>query len=108
MSESDSTERRGPPLKRRPRPVNFYDRQDDHDCAFYASIGMSTAFIMGKTGLSQSQVIYRLKKAGLTKENNASRMDFRNGKSPFFGPMLATVRSVADRGLLKFLRAHLE
>jgi len=94
-------------LKRRPRAVDFFNRQDDHECVLLASMGFSTAFIVDKTGLSPCQVTYRLQRAGLTKANKTSRMDYRNGKSPFVAPILNMTRSVVDTQLTRFLKAHL-
>lgn len=104
MSADDN----GAPLKRRPRPVDFYERQDDHECALLAAMGMSTLYIMKKTGLSHSQVTYRITLAGFTKANKCSRLDYRNGTSPFVAHVLTVARTVADNRLLAHLRQHYE
>jgi hypothetical protein len=90
-----------------PRRVDFINRDEDHACAFYGAIGMSTKFIAKQTNLSPSQISYRLKKAGLTKANGASRMDYRNGDSPFSMAILnlaqKTIDGKNDSKLIKFL-----
>jgi hypothetical protein len=47
------------------RRVDFYDEVDDHRCILLASLGFSTRYICDQTGLSPSQVTYRLKKADI-------------------------------------------
>jgi hypothetical protein len=91
-----------------PRQVDFFDKKDDHACALYASMGFSTRFICEQTGLTKCQVTYRIQKAGLTIKNGTSRMDFRNGKSPFAMTFLASMKEndIADRQLTKYLKAH--
>lgn len=76
--------------------------------------GMSTAFIIRaakeRSGieLSQSQVTYRLKQFGIVKATGASRMDFRNGTSPFCRRVIAALETRDfDKDLFKFLRANL-
>jgi hypothetical protein len=88
------------------RRVDFYDEVDDHRCILLASLGFSTRYICEQTGLSASQVTYRLKKAGLTTENKASRMDFRNGVSPMAKIVLGQVRQAADEQLTKHLKKY--
>jgi len=78
-----------------PRRVDFLNDVDDHTCIFLASLGFSTRYICKRTDLSESQVLYRLKKAGLTSANHASRSDFRNGESPMAVVVLGQVREVA-------------
>ena len=95
-------------LKRRPRRVDFYERKDDHECALLAAMGMSTSYIMAKTGLSACQVTYRIGLAGFTTANGCSRMDYRNGKSPFASYVLSVARTSADNRLLAHLRQHVE
>lgn len=70
-------------------------------------MGFSTAFIMEKTGLSPSQITYRLSRAGLTRANKTSRSDFRNGKSPFVAPILNMGMKLVDMPLTRFLKTHL-
>lgn len=89
------------------RPVDFFEQHTDHDCALYAAMGFSTKFIAEKTGLSDCQIGYRIAKAGLTTENGTSRMDFRNGTSPFCRPLLSAARRFVDQDLKKHLQKHL-
>lgn len=99
------------PVGNKARRVDFLGRDDDHDCAFYGAIGMSTKFIAKRTNLSPSQITYRLKKAGLTKLNGASRMDYRNGDSPFSVAVLSVAHKAIDdkkaSKLVKFLNDQL-
>lgn len=94
------------PQQAAPRRVDFLNEVDDHTCVFLASLGFSTRYICSRTDLSESQVLYRLKKAGLTKENHASRSDFRNGESPMARLVLGQVREVAEEQLIKHLRKY--
>ena len=48
---------------------------DDFACALLGSLGFSTKLIMARTGLSPSQIGYRLKVGGI------KRSDYRNGES---------------------------
>ncbi len=56
--------------------VDFLYNQDDIRAALLGSLGFSTDYIMSRTKLTMSQVIYRLGKASI------KRMDYRNGVSP--------------------------
>jgi hypothetical protein len=89
------------------RRVDFYNEVEDHTCILLASLGFSTRYICERTDLSPSQVTYRLRKAGLTTENHASRLDFRNGTSPMAAVVLGQVREVADAQLIKHLKKYL-
>jgi hypothetical protein len=97
----------GSGTKRRPKAVNFLTNGDDHVCVLLASLGFSTAYICKRTGLSESQVTYRIQKAGLTLANHMSRSDFRNGSSPFSDLVLGAARQVADVHLIRHLKANL-
>lgn len=90
-----------------PRRVDFFEERSDHECALFAAMGFSTAFITAKTRLSPSQISYRIRKAGLTKEHGTSRADFRNGTSPFAAQLLKAGRQIVDHDLVKFLHKHL-
>lgn len=91
----------------KPRRVDFINISADHDCVFFGAIGMSTKFISKRTNLTPSQITYRLKKGGLTKANGASRLDFRNGESPFSLAMVDVAKKAIDdkkeSKLVKFL-----
>jgi hypothetical protein len=88
------------------RRVDFFNEVDDHTCVLLASLGFSTRYICERTDLSPSQVTYRLQKAGLTQDNKASRMDFRNGVSPMAKVVLGQVRQAADEQLIKHLKKY--
>jgi hypothetical protein len=64
-------------VKAIPKKVNYFTNDCDKQCALYGAMGLSTAFIMEKTGLSLCQVNYRLQKARI------KRADYRNGGSVF-------------------------
>jgi len=104
MSNAQSNGNGAPVAHRR---VDFWDDVDDHTCVLLASLGFSTRYICERTDLSPSQVTYRLKKAGLTTENHASRSDFRNGTSPMANIVLGQVRQVADAQFVKHLKKYL-
>ena len=93
--------------KSKARPVDLFFQASDHECALLGAMGFSTQFIMERTQLSHGQVTYRLSKAGLTHENNASRTDFRNGKSTFSAVLLNSLTDRVDRDLKTFLRHNL-
>lgn len=58
-----------------PRPVHYISNVDDRMCAILGAMGFATSFIQRETGLTPSQITYRLKKAGIR------RIDYRNGTS---------------------------
>lgn len=58
----------------KPLRVNWTS-DEDLRCAILAGLGFSTQFIMEETGLTASQISYRLKKGQL------KRADYRNGES---------------------------
>lgn len=95
----------------KPRRVDFISDGADHACAFFGAIGMSTKFISKKTGLTASQISYRLKKGGFTRVNGASRLDYRNGDSPFSLSMVDIARKVIDdkkeSKLIQFLNSQI-
>lgn len=93
--------------KRPAKPVDFLNHRDDHDCVLLASLGFSTHLICKRTGLSPSQVTYRLQKGGLTKANHMSRTDFRNGTSQFSEMVIKTASKLIDHQLLEHLRDYL-
>lgn len=92
--------------KRRPRRVNF-DRHDDNLCGLAIGGGLGTNWISEKTGLSPSQVTYRAKLAGFTRENGCSRSDFRNGRGPFAAAYIAMLQQLYQRRLHQHLRKFL-
>lgn len=57
-----------------PRRVTWLD-DDDLRCVFYAKMGFATQMISENTGLTTSQVAYRLRRA------RVYRKDYRNGSS---------------------------
>lgn len=85
-------------MKTPPRRVDPFTFADDHECAYYASVGMSTRFITAKTGLTGGRITYRVKKF------NISRMDFRNGQSTFAKIMLRNMNPI----IINELNAHLK
>ena len=63
-------------MNAKPIPVRWV-RNDELDCCMYAMMGLSTKCIMERTGLSHSQVTYRLNKA------QVKRKEYRDGTSDF-------------------------
>lgn len=95
------------PQKSKPYRVDF-SQANDHHCALYAAMGMSNKFIHQKTKLSNSQISYRLRKAGLTTVNSATRTMFRDGRSAFSDTMLRIVVNPIEAELNRFLAAHID
>jgi hypothetical protein len=58
------------------RRVDFIHRVDDLRCATMGALGFATDFIVRLTGMSPSQVTYRLGKAHIR------RPDYGNGRGP--------------------------
>ncbi len=61
-------------MSAKPIPVNWV-RSDELECRILGGMGLSTKCIMERTGLTHSQVTYRLHKAGV------KRKDYRDGTS---------------------------
>lgn len=79
------------------KPIRVTWTSDDElRCAILAGMGFSTKFIMAETGLTQSQITYRLHKAAI------KRADYRNGDSAMAERMLGYVPASkqAIRGLM--------
>jgi len=68
-------------------------KQNRFDAALLGSLGFSNRFIAQKTGLSQGQINYALRKADVW------RMQFRNGESPEAKALLRQYRNVAESTL---------
>ncbi len=79
-------------------PRKFDPHGDDFDCIMYASLGMSTKFIVRKTSLTPCQVSYRLKKS------ETKRSDYRDGVSP----IAKVVQVEAKAKLIRTLHAELK
>lgn len=81
-----------PPLNpaRRARVDLIHDPRD-FLVALYGSLGFSTTCIAEATKLSPSQIIYRLKKA------KVSRQDYRNGHSPMAKLVMQRTNDSAPR-----------
>ena len=74
--------------KTKPRAVQLL-AGDDFRCAMMGSLGFSTRHIMEHTGLTPSQVCYRLRLGGI------KRSDYRNGNSAVASSMLRKARVIA-------------
>lgn len=83
-------------MKTKPMRVTWTS-DDELRCAILAGMGFSTKFIMAETGLTPSQVTYRLHKAAI------KRADYRNGDSAMAERMLGYVPASrqAIRSLMK-------
>jgi hypothetical protein len=77
-----------PRRKYQPRTVDLLDG-DDFECVLLGSLGFSTRLIQSRTGLTPSQVGYRLRRAGV------KRADYRNGESPLADSVFRTSRRIA-------------
>lgn len=88
-------------ITRRAYRVDFYHNNVDHECALYGAFGYSSKYITKKTGLSQGQIGYRLRMAGIV------RADIRNGASPFSQTLFKHARNEMDDRLIRHLNSHL-
>lgn len=77
------------------RRVDFTNNPDDFEALILGSLGRSTKFIMGQTGLTHSQVLYRLQRKAIR------RMDYRNGESELSQRLLNVERKVAGNYLIR-------
>ena len=84
-------------FKNRPRTVQLL-AGDDFRCALMGSLGFSTRLIMEHTGLTPSQVGYRLRLGGI------KRSDYRNGSSEIATTMLRKARVIAMPAVKEHLR----
>ena len=84
-------------LKHKPALVDYLHKREDYDCALLGALGFSSRYIQSKTGLRNTQIQYRLRKAQI------SRMDFRNGDSIYARLVLRNMRAVAEPKLVKHL-----
>ena len=67
-------------------------------CCRLALLGFSTKLIMRKCDLSRSQVLYRLKRAGIR------RWDYRNGESEIANVVIQRTQQATKRDLETRLR----
>lgn len=85
----------------RPRKVDPLREHSDFQCALHAEFGMSTKFIHESTGLTMSQVSYRVKKFGIKRSN------YRNGTGLAARAMLQHGRQMVGYHLERQLRDRL-
>lgn len=71
-----------------PRSVDLFGG-DDFECVLLGSLGFSTRLIQNRTGLTPSQVAYRLRRAGV------KRADYRNGESTLATSVYRNSRNLA-------------
>ena len=71
---------------------------NDFHCALLGGMGFSSKYISSQTGLTVSQIGYRLRLSSI------KRSDYRNGESSLSGTVLNQVRGVATPGLKQHLR----
>ena len=86
--------------KTKPRAVQLL-AGDDFRCALMGSLGFSTRHIMEHTGLTPSQVCYRLRLGGI------KRSDYRNGSSAVANSMLRKARVIAVPVVEEHLRGFI-
>lgn len=91
--------RRNPNIK--PCRVDVINNYDDHACVLLAMRGRSNKAIYAKTGLSNGQISYRLKKFEIR------RMDYRDGVSAFANQVDKMTETLAEASLLKYLKTHI-
>jgi len=82
----------------RPRRVDFFNYQEDFECAYLASLGRSNKCIMARTKLSSGKITYRLKKAQIT------RRDYRDGTSDIALIVERALRPGVTKDLTKYLK----
>jgi hypothetical protein len=70
-----------------PQPVDFGNNDHDLECAILGEAGWHTSAIARETNLTESQVQYRLGRAGV------KRKDYRDGRSEMANFMLTQIRS---------------
>lgn len=81
----------------RPQLVDYLHKREDYNCALLGALGFSSRYIQSKTGLRNTQIQYRLRKAQI------SRMDFRNGEGVYAKLMLRNMKSIAEPKLVRHL-----
>lgn len=69
------------------------------ECAILAACGLTTKFIIGKTGLTEGQVNYRIRA-----KTDIHRMDIRNGKGKFGRLMVQAQSEVVREAVLERLK----
>jgi len=79
------------------RRIN-YGAAENFLCCRLALLGFSTGLIMRKCDLTESQVFYRLRKAGIR------RWDYRNGDSEIAGIVIEQTKQATRRDLEQRLR----
>jgi hypothetical protein len=84
----------------KPRRVDWWIYQEDHECALLGAMGFSTRYIASRTGLSPGKIGYRLKKATI------KRMDYRNGDSSVAKMVLRNMRPSIMGALDHYLKTH--
>lgn len=78
MAKTDTVQK----IKRLHTHTVVFEAVNDVECACLALLGQTTSAIARETGLSESQVQYRVSKAGI------KRWDFRNGRSTLAREMI--------------------
>lgn len=73
--------------------VDFLNHPRDLRVAVLASLGFSTEYISNATGFTSSQVVYRLRLAGV------KRIDYRSGESTVARIVLRTVERKASTSI---------
>ena len=87
--------------KPKPRPVDFFGRDNDFECAVLGSMGFSNRMIISKTRLTPGQIGYRLKKA------QVKRMDYRDGTSDMAQLVIKSLRTTIDKEVIHHLKETL-
>lgn len=87
-----------PPFRAAPTRVDFLTNPADFEVAFLGSLGLSTDFISAKTGLTPSQVLYRLKAA------QVKRSYYRSGESGVLNAVIKHAGGPVARAVEKQVR----
>ncbi|HEX4647049.1 MAG TPA: hypothetical protein VH598_15710 [Verrucomicrobiae bacterium] len=82
--------------------VALLSRQVDFDCLMLGSFGLKTRVIADYTGLTASQVVYRLKKAKIRIS------DFREGHGPFAAMVLEGLKRRAAKQVTQQVRQAID
>lgn len=79
--------------KAAPRRVDYHANQSDFLCVVLAAIGLSTQAISQRTGLTESQVMYRLAKAEGERKGGeqTARTAYRNGQGTIATQIITSV-----------------
>jgi hypothetical protein len=82
--------------------VDYFNNREDFQVVMLGSLGFSTTFIQQFTGLTFSQVLYRLHKVG------TKRSDYREGRSQLALSMVKRNETVIEQTVSRQIRKELK